>query len=147
MDCYTRQLLDGLHLHCPLPPLAPTNTTQKIPAELGRRHVTLKTLASTVALSKTRGMDDESERRQGMGCQGGKTETYLHQGALRPTYPPVTTGHSSGQPQQQQQQQQWMAPQGSSSNGEAGAVTSGRPSGRSSSNKLLHLAAPPLSFH
>ena len=82
-----------------------------------------------------------------MGCQGGKIETYLHQEALRPTYPPVTTGHSSGQPQQQQQQQQWMAPQGSSSNGEAGAVTSGRPSGRSSSNKLLHLAAPPLSFH
>ena len=41
MDCYTRQLLDGLHLHCPLPPLAPTNTTQKIPAELGRSHVML----------------------------------------------------------------------------------------------------------
>ena len=41
MTCSGRRLLDGLHLRCPSPPLAPTNIIQNVPAELRRSHVVL----------------------------------------------------------------------------------------------------------
>ena len=71
MTCFGRRLLDGLHLRCPSPPLAPTNIIQNVPAELRRSHVVLHIGHHRCAV-RNKNDEYESERRQGMGCQEGK---------------------------------------------------------------------------